>query len=164
MLVAVLLRCTSFLKPQPFTGRQLTVLVIIYSCFTAGLLQNSDFCVWVQTVGKAGRLGFRQECCSCWMFARYSRAKLLAVWTHKHRTMCSCKEGRIEKRTEAGSEVLMHDCVSVCSTHCYSLCFVSHFSTTGFSTFLPFPLFMQTDLRLFATELYSRCSSGTISI
>lgn len=42
MLVAVLLPCSSFLKPQPLT---LTVRVILYSCFMAGLLQNSDLCV-----------------------------------------------------------------------------------------------------------------------
>lgn len=71
--------------------------------------------------------------------------------------MCSCEEGRIEKQTEAESEALMHDCVSVRGVHCYSLCFVSGFSTTGFPTSLPFPLFMQTNLLLFETELYSWC-------
>lgn len=84
----------------------------------------------------------------------------LSYWWFEHTNTEQCahaKRGGLKKRTEAGSEVLMHDCVSVCSAHCYSLCFVSRFSTTGFSTFLPFPLFMQTDLRLFETELYSRC-------
>lgn len=85
-------------------------------------------CVWVKTVGETSMPGFSQECCSWWMFARHSRAKLLVVWTHKHGTMCSYKEGRIEKRTEAGSEGLMHDCVSVCSAHCFPLCFVSRYS------------------------------------
>lgn len=85
-------------------------------------------CVWVKTVGETSMPGFSQECCSWWMFARHSWAKLLVIWTHKHGTMCSYKEGRIEKRTEAGSEGLMHDCVSVCSAHCVSLCFVSRYS------------------------------------
>lgn len=70
------------------------------------------------------------------------------------RTMCWCREG---------SEVLMHNCVSVCSAHCFSLCFVSGFPTTGFPTFLPSPLFMQTDLLLFRA-VSSVFLSGAISI
>ena len=61
---------------------------------------------------------------------------------HTNTEQCAhVKKGGIDKRTGAGSGVLMHDCVSVCRAHCYSLCFVSRFSTAGFSTFLPFPLF-----------------------
>lgn len=111
-------------------------LIIGFMTGSGGKIQT---CVWVKTDGETSMPGFIQECCSWWMFARHSQAKLLVVWTHKHGTMCSYKEGRIEKRTEAGSEGLLHDCVSVCSGHCFSLCFVFRYSNHWLSHFSPVP-------------------------
>lgn len=48
--------------------------------------------------------------------------------------------------------------VSVFAAHTVSLCALSlAFQPLAFPTFLPFSLFMQTDLRLFEPELCSRC-------
>lgn len=137
-------------------------LIIGFMTGSGGKIQT---CVWVKTVGETSMPGFIQECCSWWMFARHSQAKLLVVWTHKHGTMCSYKEGRIEKRTEAGSEGLLHDCVSVCSAHCFSLCFVSRYSNHWLSHFSPVPFICPDRSAFVLRSSHTVCvSCGMISM
>lgn len=84
----------------------------------------------------------------------------LSCWGFEHTNTEQCariRKGGLNKGQRQGARSWCMT-ASVFVAHTAPLCALSHaFPTTGFPTFLLFPLFAQTDLLLFATEPYSRC-------